>query len=62
MMKAATEKYELDKLSFELGEISVRQWLRRLSEYKDIERSHELLLLQKGAAVAAYNQAVGESL
>ena len=62
MMASATEKYQLDKLSFELGEISVRQWLRRLSEYKEIEQSHELLLLQQGAAVAAYNQAVGESL
>jgi len=62
MMEAATEKHRLDKLSFELGEISVRQWLRRLSELKEIERSHELLLMQQGAAIAAYNQAAGETL
>lgn len=62
MVEAASEKYRLDELSFELGEISVRQWLRRLSEFKGIERSHELLLMQQGAATAAYNQAVGETL
>jgi cobalt-zinc-cadmium efflux system outer membrane protein len=62
MIRTATEKYELDRLAFELGEISTNQWLRRLSEYKEIERSHELLLVRRGAAVAAYNQAVGESL
>lgn len=62
MMEAATERHRLDELAFELGEISVRQWLRRLSEIREIQQSHELLLLQQGAAVAAYNQAVGESL
>jgi outer membrane protein TolC len=62
MVDAANEKYHLDQLSFELGEISVRQWLRRLSELKEIQRSHELLLMQQGAAIAAYNQAAGETL
>ena len=62
MVKAATERHMLDKLAFELGEFSTREWLRRLSRLKKIERSHELLLIQQGAAVAAYNQAVGESL
>jgi len=62
IVKAATERHELDKLAFELGEFSTREWLRRLSRFKEIERSHELLLIQQGAAIAAYNQAVGESL
>ena len=62
IMKAATERHELDKLAFELGEFSTSEWLRRLSRLKDIERSHELLLIQRGAAIAGYNQAVGESL
>jgi outer membrane protein TolC len=62
IMQAATEKYQLDKLAFELGEFSTSEWLRRLSQLKKIEREHELLLIQRGAAVAAYNQAVGESL
>jgi hypothetical protein len=62
MIKTATEKYTLDRLAFELGEISTNQWLRRLSEYKEIERSHQLLQVRRGAAIAAYNQAVGESL
>jgi len=62
IVKAATERHQLDKLAFELGEFSTREWLRRLSRFKEIERSHELLLIQQGAAIAAYNQAVGESL
>jgi outer membrane protein TolC len=62
IVKAATERYQLDKLAFELGEFSTSEWLRRLSQLKKIEQSHELLLIQQGAAVAAYNQAVGESL
>jgi cobalt-zinc-cadmium efflux system outer membrane protein len=62
MMEAADERHRLDKLAFELGEFSVREWLRRLSELKKIQRSHELLLMQKGEAVASYNQAVGETL
>ena len=40
----------------------MQEWLRRLSGYKEIQRSHEMLLLQKDAAIAAYNQAVGETL
>jgi outer membrane protein TolC len=62
IVKAATERHQLDTLAFELGEFSTREWLRRLSRFKEIERSHELLLIQQGAAIAAYNQAVGESL
>jgi len=62
MMATASEKFELDRLAFELGELSTNQWLRRLSDYKDIERTHQLLQVQHGAAIAAYNQAVGESL
>ena len=62
IIKAAAERHQLDKLAFELGEFSTREWLRRLSRFKEIERSHELLLIQQGAAIAAYNQAVGESL
>ena len=31
-------------------------------ELKEIQRSHELLLMQQGAAIAAYNQAAGETL
>jgi outer membrane protein TolC len=62
IMSAATERYQLDKLAFELGEFSTSEWLRRLSQFKKIEQSHELLLIQQGAAVAAYNQAVGETL
>lgn len=62
LMDAAEERRALDRLSLELGEISMQEWLRRLSTYKEIRRSHELLLLQKGEAIAAYNQAVGEIL
>jgi cobalt-zinc-cadmium efflux system outer membrane protein len=62
IVKTATERHQLDKLAFELGEFSTTEWLRRLSQLKKIERSHELLLIQQGAAIAAYNQAVGESL
>ncbi|MDX2419032.1 MAG: TolC family protein, partial [Xanthomonadales bacterium] len=62
IVKAAIERHQLDKLAFELGEFSTREWLRRLSRFKEVERSHELLLIQQGAAIAAYNQAVGESL
>jgi cobalt-zinc-cadmium efflux system outer membrane protein len=62
MIDAADERHRLDKLAFDLGEFSVREWLRRLSELKKIQRSHELLLMQKGEAVASYNQAVGETL
>jgi len=62
LVKAADERLRLDKLAFELGEFSTTEWLRRLSRFKEIERSHELLLIQQGAAVAAYNQAVGETL
>jgi len=62
LVEAADERLRLDKLAFELGEFSTTEWLRRLSRYKEIERSHELLLIQQGAAVAAYNQAVGETL
>ena len=62
MVEAASERYRLDKLAFELGEFSVWDWLRRLSEFKKIEQSHELLLMQQGAAIASYNQAAGEIL
>jgi len=62
MLDAAGQRYEMDQLALELGEISTREWLRRLSEFKDIQRSHELLLMQREAAIAAHNQAVGESL
>jgi hypothetical protein len=62
MVEAARERHQLDKLAFELGEFSTREWLRRLSRFKEIERLHELLLIQQRAAIAAYNQAVGESL
>jgi len=62
LVKAADERLKLDKLAFELGEFSTTEWLRRLSRFKEIERSHELLLIQQGAAVAAFNQAVGETL
>jgi len=62
MVEAASERYRLDKLAFELGEFSVWDWLRRLSEFKKIEQSHELLLMQQGAAIASYNQAAGETL
>ena len=62
MIEAAEEKLRLDKLAFELGEFSVTEWLRRLSEFKKIQRTHELLILQQGAAIASYNQAAGETL
>jgi len=62
MVEAATERHRLDLAAFELGEFSLREWLRRLSETRKIERSHEILLIQQGAAVASYNQAVGEIL
>lgn len=62
LLAAASERQSIDSVALELGEISMREWLRRQAEFKDIERSHELLRLQRDAAVAAYNQAVGESL
>ena len=62
MIETANERHRLDRLAFELGEFSVTEWLRRLSVLKDIERSHEILLIREGAAIAAYNQAVGETL
>jgi outer membrane protein TolC len=62
MIEAANERHRLDRLSFELGEFSITEWLRRLSVLKDIERSHELLLIREGAAIASYNQAVGDTL
>jgi len=62
MIEAANERHRLDRLAFELGEFSVTEWLRRLSILKDIERSHEILLIREGAAIASYNQAVGETL
>lgn len=62
MIEAANERHRLDTLAFELGEFSVHEWLRRLSKLKEIQRSHELLLIQQGAAIAAYNQAAGETL
>jgi cobalt-zinc-cadmium efflux system outer membrane protein len=62
LVEAANERHRLDRLAFELGEFSTQEWLRRLSRFKEIERSHELLLIQQGAAIAAYNQAVGETL
>jgi len=62
MIKAANERHRLDQLAFELGEFGVREWLRRLAELKKIQRSHELLLMQKGMAIASYNQAVGKIL
>ncbi|MEE4218580.1 MAG: TolC family protein [Xanthomonadales bacterium] len=61
MVEAASERHRLDKAAFELGEFSLREWLRRLSQTREIERSHEILLIQQGAAVAVYNQAVGET-
>ena len=62
MMETAQEKFVFDQLAYEIGDISTREWLRRLSEMKEIETSHELLLIRQGAAIAAYNQAVGETL
>ena len=62
LVAAASERYQMDRLSFELGEISTVEWLRRLSGFRDIEQSHELLLIQESAAIAAYNQAAGDSL
>ncbi|MEJ8566525.1 TolC family protein [Elongatibacter sediminis] len=62
MIKTAVEKYDLDRMAFDLGELSTNQWLRRLAEFQEIERSHQLLQVRYGAAIAAYNQAVGESL
>jgi outer membrane protein TolC len=62
LIEAAERRYELDLLALELGEISTREWLRRLSEFRDIQQSHELLVMQQGAARAAFNQAVGETL
>jgi outer membrane protein TolC len=62
MIEAANERQRLDQLAFDLGEFSVSEWLRRLSKLKEIQKTHELLLVQQGAAIAAYNQAVGESL
>lgn len=61
MVEAASEKHRLDQVAFELGEFSLREWLRRLSQTREIERSHEILLIQQGAAIASYNQAVGET-
>lgn len=62
LMAAAESRRELDALELELGEIPVQEWLRRLVGFRAIQRDHELLQLRHGAAVAAYNQAVGESL
>ena len=62
MIDAANERHRMDKLAFELGEIPLHEWLRRLARQKAIERAHEMLLLQQGAAIASYNQAVGETL
>jgi cobalt-zinc-cadmium efflux system outer membrane protein len=61
-LDAAAERLRMDQLSFELGEISTIEWLRRLSDFKRAEQSHDLLTIQEGAAIAAYNQAVGDSL
>lgn len=62
LMDAAEQRQELDRLSLELGDISVQEWLRRQQSYRDILRMYERLLLQHDAAIAAYNQAAGESL
>jgi len=62
LMEATSKRQELDLLSLELGDISVQEWLRRQQSYREITRLHERLLLQNGAAIAAYNQAAGESL
>ncbi len=62
LMEATSKREELDLLSLELGEISVQEWLRRQQSYREVMRLHERLLLQHGAAIAAYNQAAGESL
>ena len=62
LIRSAKERHKIDKLAFELGEIGLREWLRRMSRIKEIERSHEQLLLQQGAAIAAFNQAVGVAL
>jgi outer membrane protein TolC len=60
MMEAAAERHRLDQLAFELGEFSLREWLRRLNETRRIERDHQLLQIRQEAAVASYNQAVGD--
>lgn len=62
LMEAAEQRRELDLLSLELGDISVQEWLRRQQSYREILRMHQRLLLQHDAAIAAYNQAAGESL
>ena len=62
LMDAAEQRRMLDQVSLELGDISVQEWLRRQRSYRDILRAHERLLLQQDAAIAAYNQAAGESL
>ena len=62
MLEAGQERNRMDRTEFELGEISMTEWLRRLSAFKAIEQQHELLLSRQGAAIAAYNQAVVESL
>ena len=60
-MQAADARLEMDRLALELGEISMQEWLRRLAAYREYEWSHEMLILRQDAAVAAYNQAVGET-
>lgn len=60
MVEAAAERHRLDQLAFELGEFSLREWLRRLNETRRIERDHQLLKIRQEAAVAFYNQAVGD--
>ncbi len=62
MVQAARERHRLDQAAFELGEFSLREWLRRLSQTKEIEQSHQLLQMQEGAAIASFNQAVGDTL
>ena len=62
LLEAARQRYELDQLSRDLGELSIPEWLRRAAAFMQVQRSHESLQLQYGAAIAAYNQAVGESL
>jgi len=62
MLSAGRERNQMDKTEFELGEISMSEWLRRLSAFRAIEQRHELLQIQRGAAIAAYNQAIGDTL
>ena len=62
LLEAAKQRYELDLVSLDLGEIAVPEWLRRAAAFRQASQAHELLILQRGAAIAAYNQAVGEKL